>query len=263
MNTLLINAAWGLAFITSLFVALWIASVVRHDASLVDRVWGAGFVVLAWFYWWLTGMPTISLFVLMLISIWGLRLSVYLTWRNWGHGEDYRYTQMREQYGTAFAWVSLVTVYLLQAVILWLVAFALLPTVSADAYPLTAWSLLAIIAGIALWALGVVFETVGDWQLARFKAISDNKGKVLASGLWRYTRHPNYFGEICVWWGFYCLALPVGGWWTVFAPALMTFLIIRVSGVALLEKGLSQKTDYDNYKARTSALVPWPPKNNT
>lgn len=249
---------WGLAVSAGLFVLIWLASLLRRDASLVDRFWGFGFVVLALFYWWRTGMHAAGLVPLLAVSVWGLRLSAYLTWRNWGHGEDYRYAAMREKHGPVFPWVSLASVFLLQAVILWIVAFPLLPAVAHSDTSTAFW----LPAGLALWLPGMFFETVGDWQMARFRADPANHGKVMDRGLWRYTRHPNYFGDICVWWGLYLMAVPAGGWWTLFAPLLMSFLLARVSGVTLLEKKLdTSRPGYREYKRRTNALIPGPPRN--
>ena len=253
-------AAWaGLGVAVALMTAVWAASVVWRDASLVDRYWGAGFVVLAWFWFAVSDSSLAALVPLALVSVWGLRLSLYLTWRNWGHGEDPRYRAMREQHGETFVWRSLVTVFLLQGAILWLVAMPLLVAVrELDAAALAAWP---AVLGMGVFAIGLAFEAVGDWQLARFKARPGNAGKVMDRGLWRYTRHPNYFGDILVWWGLFGVALAAGGWWTLFAPAIMTFLLARVSGVTLLERRLHEtRPAYRDYVARTNALVPWFPR---
>jgi steroid 5-alpha reductase family enzyme len=187
-------------------------------------------------------------------------LSLYLFVRNRGQGEDFRYREMRESWGRAFPWVSLFTVFLLQAGILWVVALPVGRAVRADAPAgWSAWD----VAGTAVFAVGLVFETVGDWQLRRFKSDPDNRGKVLDRGLWRYTRHPNYFGDAVVWWGLSLPALSApGSWWVLIGPALMTFLLMRVSGVALLEKSLQDtKPGYREYVESTSAFFPWFPKN--
>lgn len=252
-------ALQGLGLTAALFVTIWLASLGRRDASLVDRFWGLGFVLLAWFYWWRAGMPVGGLAALGAVTLWGLRLSVYLSWRNWSRGEDPRYADMRRRHGAAFPLLSLGSVFLLQALILWIVAFPLLPATARQgpALPPDPW----LLAGLAIWAVGLFFETVGDWQLARFKADPANRGRVLDRGLWRYTRHPNYFGDICVWWGLYLMAVPAGGGWTLFAPALMSFLLARVSGVTLLEKKLSDsRPGYRDYVRRTNALIPGPPR---
>lgn len=254
-------AVAGLGVSLGLMLLVWLGSLWWCDASLVDRFWGFGFVVVAAF-WWATGpRPEAGWLALLLVGLWGLRLSLWLSWRNWGQGEDARYRAMREHHGEAFAWRSLITVFALQGVILWLVAWPLLvATRELESGMLWRWPALA---GLALFAIGLFFEAVGDWQLARFKADPANRGRVMDRGLWRYTRHPNYFGDMLVWWGLFGLAAAAGGWWTLISPVLMSFLLARVSGVALLERHMRQtRPEYADYVARTSALVPWPPRNS-
>ncbi len=246
----------GLAVSAGLMALVWVASMVRRDASLVDRFWGMAFVVLAWWYW---GASTSSggagTLAVVLVTVWGLRLSLHITWRNWGHGEDFRYRAMREAGGPRWGWRSLVTVFTLQGVLAWVIAMPLLAVMTGEGSPNPA----LLVLGIGAWAIGIVFEAGGDWQLARFKANPANRGKVLDTGLWRYTRHPNYFGDAMCWWGYFLLAASVGGWWTIFAPILMTILLMKVSGVALLEKTLAEtKPAYREYVRRTNAFVPGP-----
>ncbi|MBZ0301925.1 MAG: DUF1295 domain-containing protein, partial [Anaerolineae bacterium] len=171
---------------------------------------------------------------------------------------DYRYARWRAQSGRNWWWLSLFKVNLLQGLVLWIVAVPLIVTLhSPTPDSLTGLDFL----GAVLWTIGFVFEAVGDWQLARFKADPAHQGQVLDRGLWRYTRHPNYFGDALVWWGFYSFALAVGGAWTIFSPALMTFLLVRVSGVAMLEQDLTNsKPQYHDYIRRTSAFFPLPPR---
>lgn len=237
----------------------WVASFVRRDASLVDRVWGFGFVVVALAVahtvdgnddrqWLLFGMT----------ALWGLRLSIYLTWRNWGHGEDFRYQSMRKRYGARFPWVSLVTVFSVQAALMWVVA---LPVSLGQVREEPGLGLLAGV-GVALWALGLLFETVGDAQLARFKSDPANKDQVMDRGLWRYTRHPNYFGDACVWWGIALVAAESAlGAIGIVGAVVMTVLLRRVSGVTLLERSMhKRRPGYTDYVARTSPFVPRPPR---
>ncbi len=249
----------GLGLSLLLMTLVWLGSLWWRDASLVDRFWGFGFVLVAAF-WWLTGpRPEAGWLALLLVSLWGLRLSLWLTWRNWGQGEDARYRAMREHHGKAFAWRSLATVFGLQGLILWLVAWPLL-VATRELETGMLWSAPAMV-GLALFATGLFFEATGDWQLARFKSDPANRGRVMDQGLWRYTRHPNYFGDMLVWWGLFGLAAAAGAWWTVIAPLLMSFLLARVSGVTLLERHLQEtRPDYREYVARTSALIPWPPR---
>lgn len=249
----------GFAAATGLMVLVWIASLIRRDASLVDRFWGAGFVLLAWVYWLTAGAPALGLLMVLAVTLWGLRLSGYISWRNWGHGEDYRYQEMRYKHGERFPWVSLWTVFVLQGVLMWFIAMPVFH--GARAHDTEAMIESLAVAGVALWLVGLVWETVADAQLARFKSHPENRGRVMDEGLWKYSRHPNYFGEIVIWWGFFLMAASVGGWWTFISAALMSFLIARVSGVTLLEKKLSEtRPAYRAYVARTNALIPGPPR---
>ena len=253
--------AWpGLLVALGLTTLVWLTSLIKRDASIIDIFWGLGFVTLAWFYRSQVPLETFrQTLVPMLVTLWGLRLALYILWRNRGHGEDYRYAAMRQKWGARFPLVSLLTIFWLQGVLFWLIGMPLLQ-VQASRQPM-GWTWLDSL-GLALFAIGFFFEAVGDWQLARFKADPAHKGKVLDRGLWRYTRHPNYFGDATLWWGFGCFALATdGSLWTVISPALMTLLIIKVSGVALLEKGLGDtKPQYRDYVRRTSAFIPWPPR---
>lgn len=249
----------GLAGASALMVATWCASVIQKDASLVDRVWGLGFVVLAWTYaiagevW-----TTRTWLVLVLVSIWGLRLSAFITWRNWGHGEDARYAAMRAKRPGSFARRSLVTVFLLQAGLAWLISVPLLAAVTLSGPTLGLLDAL----GVLLWAIGFTFEALGDQQLARFLADPANRGRVMDGGLWRWTRHPNYFGDTVVWWSFLAFALAVGAWWAAAGTLLMSFLIVKVSGVALTDQRMGRKGSsregYDEYVRRTNAFFPGP-----
>lgn len=255
--------AWNAAVVAALFVALWAASVWKRDASIVDPFWGLGFVAVAWSTWWQAERPPgIALAIVVLTTVWGLRLSLFLFWRNRGHGEDYRYREMREYHGERFKWVSLGTVFGLQAIILWFVSFPVQWGIAARVE--TVASRWLELAGVLVWSIGLFFEAVGDWQLARFKRSPDQAGKVLDTGLWRYTRHPNYFGDCCVWWGFYLLACGGGAWLTIASPLVMTLLLLKVSGVALLEKSIgNRRPEYAAYVARTNAFFPGPPRRST
>ena len=252
----------GLGAASVLMVVTWVASVSQRDASVVDRVWGLAFVTTAWTYAIVADVWTPRTWLLLaLVTVWGLRLSIYITWRNWGDGEDKRYVQMRERNPDTFVARSLVTIFLLQGVLAWLIS---LPLLAATAYDAPAGLIWLDYLGAAVFAVGLYFEAVGDWQLQRFLANPANKGKVMDRGLWRYTRHPNYFGDTTVWWGFFLIALATGAWWTAAGSALMTFLIVRVSGVALTDKNMSSggssREGYDEYVRRTNAFIPAPPK---
>lgn len=253
------SALIALAAVVALMTAAWIASLLRRDASIVDVFWGLGFVLVAWIYCTIAGAATVrAALVLLLVSVWGLRLSGYILWRNWGEPEDYRYRAMRQRDPDAFPRRSLFTVFWLQAALLWAISLPLLAAIQAREPRSLTW---LDAAAVLLFCIGFVFEAGGDWQLARFKSDPDNKGKVLDRGFWRYTRHPNYFGDAVVWWGFFLFAAAVGSWWTVFSPVVMTALLLKVSGVALLEKSLKEsKLGYRDYVERTSAFFPWFPK---
>lgn len=248
----------GLLVAVGVFSLVWTGALVRRDASLVDRFWGPGFVLVAAF--WAVTAPAPNWGVVALVALWGLRLGAYLTWRNWGQGEDKRYAAMRAKAPRRFPWTSLVTVFWLQAAILWLIAQPLAVAVRAGDGALS-WGHPLALLGLAVWLAGFAFESVADGQMARFKRDPANKGKVFDRGLWRYSRHPNYFGEILVWWGLWLVAASAGGWWSVFAPILLTALLVKVSGVTLLEKDLAaSKPAYAAYRQTTNALIPGPPR---
>ncbi len=246
------------AVIAAAMVLLWLLSLGLRDASIVDIFWGLGFVVVAWVTFVLADGDTARRVMLVtLVTIWGARLAGYLAWRNIGKGEDYRYRAMRKKAGDRWWWQSLFQVFLLQGVLMWVVS---LP-VQAGQVPDGGLNLLDA-AGAACWVVGLFFETAGDIQLARFKADPANEGQVMDRGLWRYTRHPNYFGDFMVWWGLYLVALATGdAWWTIVGPLVMTVLLMKVSGAGLLERSLSKrKPKYEDYIRRTNAFFPGPPR---
>ncbi len=253
-------AATGLTVIVLALSGAWIVSLFLRNASIADTCWGLGFVVLAWLYPALIGETGgRSLLIACLVTVWGLRLTAHIYWRGRGQGEDRRYAAMRARHGHAFWWRSLLLVFWLQGALLWFIALPILVAARDDGATLfTATDA----AGLLLFCAGLAFEAIGDWQLQAFRADSANRGRVLDRGLWRFTRHPNYFGDALLWWGLYLLAVAApGGWLTVLSPALMTVLLIRVSGVTLLEEGLrASKPGYTEYVANTSAFVPWFPR---
>jgi steroid 5-alpha reductase family enzyme len=246
--------------VAAIMIATWLVSVWLRNASIVDVVWGKGFAAIGLASGLLAaGAPARRALVACLALVWGLRLATHLFLRNRGQPEDFRYQAMRRHWGARFWWLSLFTVFALQGTLMFVVS---LPLQRACAAPepasLGAWDAL----GSAFWLVGMTFESVGDWQLRRFRADPRNAGRVLDSGLWRYTRHPNYFGDCLVWWGFFALALGVpGGLLTLVSPVVMTILLRRVSGVTLLERSLQRrKPAYAAYMARTNAFVPGPPR---
>ncbi len=249
--------AWlpGLAATLALAVLAWAVASARANAGLVDIFWSLFFLAAAAVYAMAAdALGERALLVLALIAAWALRLAGYLAVRNWSAPEDRRYQAIRARNEPGFAWKSLYLVFGLQGVLAWIVSAPLAPSIASTA-PLGALDA----AGSLLVAFGFVFESVADAQLARFKADPRNGGGVMERGLWRYTRHPNYFGEFCVWWGFWLVALGAGGAWSVFAPLVMSVMLLRVSGVALLEKDIGERRpDYVNYVLRTNAFFPGP-----
>lgn len=251
----------ALAPMAGLAFAAWLLSIAIRNVSIVDSLWSLFFLVALAVSWYglpgsSTGSSTRAVLITVLVLSWALRLSVHITVRNFGEGEDRRYQAMRRKHDPGFAWKSLYIVFGLQVLLAWIISLPLLVAVRA-AHPVGMIDLLALV----LWSVGFVFEAVGDRQLQRFRADPANRGQVLQSGLWRYTRHPNYFGEACMWWAFWLFALGGGGWWTVFSPILMTVLLLRVSGVTLLEKDMSDRRPaYRDYVQRTNAFLPGPPR---
>lgn len=259
-SSLLHVALCGLAPIAVLALLTWIASVVRHDASLVDRTWSLMIAVPMAAYAMQAGAGSPrAIAVITLVGAWALRLAAYITWRNWGHGEDRRYQEIRKRNEPNFAIKSIVLVFALQMVLAWIVSAPTLAALVGD-HPFGILDGLGIAAALA----GFLFEAVGDAQMAAFKGDAAHKGQVMDRGLWRYTRHPNYFGEALFWWGIWLVALGAGGLgaaWTVLSPLLMTVLLLKVSGVALLEKDIVERRPaYRDYIARTNAFIPGPPR---
>ena len=249
------------AVVTAVYMSCgWAVSVVRQDASTVDTFWGLGFVLLsAVFAVTGDGFTGRKVLVCTLVAIWGLRLAGYIAIRNWGKGEDYRYQAFRRRWSRSYWWVSFFQVFMLQGLLMWVIALSLLAAQS-NRTPdhISAFDIL----GAAVWCVGFLFEAVGDWQLARFRADPANEGEVLRSGLWAYTRHPNYFGEATMWWGLYLIAAGTRwGAWTIISPIVITFMLLRVSGVALLEKAqVEAKPKYRDYIESTSPFIPWFPR---
>jgi steroid 5-alpha reductase family enzyme len=250
---------YAAAAVAVLILLTWLLSVAVHDASVIDVIWGPAFVVVA-VVSALAGHGADSRRWLLvgLTAAWGLRLGFHIARRKLSEtGEDKRYAAMRAAHPDNFALWSLRSVFLLQGVLVLIVGLP--QQVAADRpAPLG----LTIIPGLVVWAVGLTFEAVGDAQLTRFKADPANRGQVMDHGLWRYTRHPNYFGDLCVWVGLWLVAVPAGGtWWTVISPAIMAVLLVRVSGAGLLEKDIEQRRPgYTDYIKRTSGFIPLPPR---
>ena len=257
--------AFGLAAAVSavLVTGCWLVSLIKRDASIIDPLWSLIFVTIAWTVWGFnddvgggSGGGRASL-LLVMVTLWGLRLSAHLTVRKWGEPEDFRYQGFRARWQPLWL-MSLPVVFLLQGALALVVSLPLQAVLSDTDPSGLGW---LDWVGAVVWAAGLIFESVGDEQLRRFKADEANRGKVMDRGLWRYTRHPNYFGDSVVWWGIWLVAAGGGAWWTVIGPVLMTYLLLRVSGVAMLERRIGdRRPGYDDYRARTSAFVPRPPR---
>jgi steroid 5-alpha reductase family enzyme len=243
-----------------LVTILWIWSVIIKNVSIVDIFWGMGFVIVNASYVFSSGeLNPRKLLILGLVTIWGLRLAIYLALRNIGKGEDFRYREFRRKYGQErYWWISYFQTFLLQGFLMMIVSLPLLGiSGSTHSGNLNFLDYL----GIFVWLTGFTFEAGGDFQLSRFKRDPENKGKVLNTGFWKYTRHPNYFGDSAVWWAYALFSLAAGSYWQIIGSVIMTLLIIRISGVALLEKSLTgSKPQYREYIQKTSSFFPWFPK---
>lgn len=251
---------WASVAVIGLMTILWVCSIYLKNVSIVDNFWGMGFVLATLVYFLhVEVLYTRLKLVLLLVVIWGLRLSIHLMIRNYAKGEDFRYREFRQRYGAQrYWWLSFFQVFLLQGVLILIISvvqYGIAIKTNENALNLIDYM------GFLVWGIGFIFEAVGDWQLTVFKRDPSNKGKLLTTGLWRYTRHPNYFGDAAVWWGFGIVAIASGAHWYSLGSLLMTYLIIKISGVALLEKSLAKiKPGYEEYIRRTSAFLPWFPK---
>jgi steroid 5-alpha reductase family enzyme len=247
----------GLACALALGILAWLIHLPRGDAGVADSFWSLYFLAMAGVY--ALSAPAAgerAVLVLFLVTLWAARLSAYVTRRNWGGPEDRRYAALRAANDPGFWWKSIYLVFGLQPVLAWIISLPLL-TIMLGNSPLGWLDYVAVI----LWLVGLFFETVGDQQLAEFKSQPANDDQVMDRGLWRYTRHPNYFGEACMWWAFYLFAVAAGGWWTIVSPFLCTWLLLRLSGVALLERTIvERRPGYRGYIARTNAFLPGPPR---
>jgi steroid 5-alpha reductase family enzyme len=247
--------------ILALMILLWLLSLRLKDASIVDIFWGLGFVITYWVVTWIANTPLTARIILLgvLVTLWGLRLAIHIYQRNHGQPEDFRYAKWRVDAGQSWWWQSFFKVFLLQGVLLWIIAPPLVAVHTSIPNPLKCEC--TDLTGAALWLIGFMFEAGGDYQLKKFKSNPANKGKLLTTGYWSVTRHPNYFGDAAQWWGFYLIAFSAGAWWTIFSPIIMTYLLLKISGVVMLEKTLKEtKPGYAEYIARTSAFFPWFPR---
>ena len=243
-----------------LVTLLWVWSVFIKNVSIVDIFWGFGFVVVNAFYVFMSGdLHARKIVILTLVTVWGLRLAIYLAYRNIGKGEDFRYQEFRRSYGPKrYWWFSFFQVFLLQGALIMVVSLPLLGISSGQS---SGGLNILDYMGILVWLVGFAFEAGGDFQLARFKRNLKNKGKVLNTGFWKYTRHPNYFGDAMVWWAYAIFSIAAGSYWQIIGSIVMTYLIMKISGVSLLERTLKEtKPQYSDYIQKTNAFFPWCPK---
>lgn len=234
----------------------WLLSLATDHYSHVDCMWSLFFAITAFSSaLFIYEFSFRTMVILALVTVWALRLSIHIAWRNWGQ-EDLRYAVIRQNNEPHFWIKSIYIVFAFQAVLAWVISYPLFAAIQSE----IPFHFLDVIA-LNLVLLGLYWEIVADWQLAKFKANPANKGKVMNQGLWRYSRHPNYFGECLIWWGFYLFALACGAWWAIFSPILMTLLLLKVSGVALLESTIvERRPEYADYIANTNAFIPGLPK---
>ena len=245
--------------VIAMMTALWVLSLVLKNSSIVDIFWGTGFVFINLAAYYLSQQTMQQTLLTIFVTSWGLRLSIHIFLRNHRKPEDFRYAQWRKEQGSQWWWISFFKVFLLQGILMWIITAPLLAVQTvANVSSLT----LVNVVGIAVWAIGFFFEAVSDYQLVRFKSDSQHQGKLLTSGLWHYSRHPNYFGDTMQWWGFYFLAATSGYWWTIFSPVIMTLLLLRVSGVTLLEKTMKTRSGYEEYIRTTNGFIPWIPRHS-
>jgi steroid 5-alpha reductase family enzyme len=255
MNLFLLTALILLCFMTSVFLL----ALKLRDNSIVDIAYGLGFVLVSWSGALIYGNGEArQLLLLALVSIWGLRLAGHITARKRNEeGEDPRYRQWRESWGKTFVWRSYLQIYLLQGSVIYLVALPVLLVIRDPGGPLGWLDLL----GVLIWLLGFSFEAIGDWQLLQFKSDAENRGRIMRYGLWRFTRHPNYFGEATLWWGIFLIALGAPlGWLAMISPLLIDFLLLKVSGIPMLEERYAGNSEFETYQKRTNAFFPWFPK---
>ncbi len=260
MQPIITLAGWNLVAVFAMMIIGWLISLRYRNVSIVDSLWGIGFVLIAWITFFLSdGFIGRRTLIAVLVTVWGMRLSIYLGRRNWGAGEDPRYGQWRKKSGERFWILSLFKVFLLQAMFMWVISIVLQ---FGQFAPIPDRFSGLDILGVFVWVIGFFFEAAGDWQLAKFKANPANKGKVMDRGLWAYTRHPNYFGEFLIWWGFFLITLSTpNSWWTVISPLVITAVLLKMTGIPLTEATIVKtRPGYEDYIKRTSAFVPWFPR---
>jgi len=254
MNNLLINSALCIfIYVTSWFFI----SLIQKRNDVADIAWGLGFVVVSAYCFFSYPHTPVAMLVYALVTLWGVRLSAHIGLRSRGKTEDFRYQKMRTDWGKTVVWRSFLQVYVLQGFFMWVICLPILVASVANFSTFNAFSAV----GVLLWVVGFAFEAIGDYQLSVFIKQKKNKGDIMQTGLWQYTRHPNYFGEVLLWWGIFIVVLPLeNGVWSIFSPLMITFLLLKVSGIPLLEAKYKDNPQFQAYKRRTSAFFPMLPK---
>ncbi len=250
-----------MALLVLVHATLWfVTSLIKKRNDVADIGWGTGFIVISVFLYSLQPLSTIALLIYALVILWGLRLSTHIGLRSRGKAEDFRYRKWREEWGKTFSIRSFLQVYVLQGFFMLIIGLPILIAAMAKDRSINVFTIL----GLVMWLIGFAFEAIGDFQLSVFMKHKKNKGDVMQTGLWRYTRHPNYFGEVLLWWGVFIIILPLkNGTWGIISPLTITFLLLYVSGIPMLEAKYKDNPQFQDYKRRTSAFFPLPPKGNS
>ncbi len=235
----------------------FIAAIIKKRNDIADIAWGIGYIIICGYLFYTYSAPPVIILLYTLVTVWGLRLSLYIYTRNKNKTEDFRYKQWREEWGKSFYWRSYLQVFLLQGLILLII---LSPVIHAAVEVSGSWNIFTWI-GLICWLIGFYFQALADRQLAVFKKQSKNEGAIMQTGLWKYSRHPNYFGEILMWWGIFIITIPFdNSFYFILSPLTITLLLVFVSGIPMLEKKYKYNPDFESYKKRTSALIPMPPR---
>ncbi|AOM83499.1 DUF1295 domain-containing protein [Salisediminibacterium beveridgei] len=239
-------------------VSVFLLAQKKKDNSIVDIAWGFGFVIIAWVSLLYTQENSIrELLVVTLVTLWGVRLGSFLWYRSIGRGEDFRYANFRKNWGKNAVRIAFFRVFMLQGAFMLLIAYPIIRVHASEGPGVDFF----LIAGTLIWLVGFFFQVVGDTQLDKFKKNKTHKDQILTTGVWRYTRHPNYFGEAAMWWGIFVIVLPVElGWTAVFSALFINFMLLKVSGVPFLDERFKDNENYQQYKRETNNFVPWFPK---
>lgn len=242
------------------YASIWfLISLILKRNDVADIAWGLGFIVISVYLWWKAPVHTVGVLLYGLVFIWALRLAAHITLRSLHKTEDFRYKNWRQAWGKHFYIRSFFQVYVLQGFFMVVISS---PLLVASQTKVSTFSLFTVV-GVLIWCIGFVFEAVGDFQLQQFIKQKRHTSEIMQTGLWKYTRHPNYFGEVMLWWGIFIIVSPLPlGIWAIISPITITYLLLYVSGIPMLEAKYKNNVDFERYKARTSAFFPWPPQKN-